>query len=27
LDIAQLQAGACECYETVKSHYERLLTV
>jgi CRP-like cAMP-binding protein len=27
LDIAQLQEGACECYETVKSHYERLLTV
>jgi hypothetical protein len=27
LDIAQLQAGACECYETVKSNYERLLTV
>jgi CRP-like cAMP-binding protein len=25
LDIAQLEAGACECYETVKGHYERLL--
>ena len=27
LDIAQLEEGACECYETVKGHYERLLTV
>src|SRR3954467_11367111 len=27
LDIAEVQAGACECYETVKSHYERLLTL
>ena len=27
LDIAQLQEGACECYETVKRHYERLLTI
>src|SRR5438876_9612779 len=23
LDMAQLQQGACECYETVKGHYER----
>lgn len=27
LDIEQLEAGACECYETVKGHYERLLAV
>jgi hypothetical protein len=27
LDIEQLQAGTCECYEAVKGHYERLLTV
>ena len=27
LDIAQLEQGACECYETVKGHYERLLNV
>ena len=27
LDIAQLEAGACECYETVKGHYERLLAI
>jgi len=27
LDIEQLQAGACECYEAAKGHYERLLTV
>jgi DNA-binding MarR family transcriptional regulator len=25
LDVEQLQQGACECYETVKGHYERLL--
>ena len=25
LDVEQLQEGACECYETVKGHYERLL--
>src|SRR6266576_304257 len=22
LDIAQIESGACECYQTVKSHYE-----
>jgi CRP-like cAMP-binding protein len=27
LDIARLQDGACECYETVKENYERLLAV
>jgi len=27
LDIAQIEAGACECYETVKRHYERLLAM
>jgi CRP-like cAMP-binding protein len=27
LDVAQVEAGACECYETVKGHYERLLTI
>jgi CRP-like cAMP-binding protein len=27
MDTAQLEAGACECYETVKGHYERLLTL
>ncbi len=25
LDIEQLLQSACECYETVKGHYERLL--
>jgi hypothetical protein len=25
LDVAQIEAGACECYQTVKGHYERLL--
>ena len=25
LDIAGLQDGACECYETVKANYARLL--
>ena len=25
VDIEQLEQGACECYETVKGHYERLL--
>ena len=25
LDVEQLQQGACECHETVKGHYERLL--
>ena len=27
LDIEQIEAGACECYETVKGHYERLLVI
>ncbi len=27
LDIAQIEAGACECYQTVKGHYERLLAI
>jgi CRP-like cAMP-binding protein len=27
LDVAQLEQGACECHETVKGHYERLLTI
>lgn len=27
MDIEQMEAGACECYQTVKSHYERLLTI
>jgi hypothetical protein len=27
LDIAQLEDGACECYETVKGHYERLFAL
>ena len=27
LDIAQVEAGACECYQTVKGHYERLLAI
>jgi hypothetical protein len=26
LDLKGLQKGACECYDTVKSHYERLLS-
>lgn len=25
LDVEALQDGACECYETVKRHYARLL--
>jgi CRP-like cAMP-binding protein len=25
LDIEQLKEGACECYETVKGHYDRML--
>ena len=25
LDVEQLQQDGCECYETVKRHYERLL--
>ena len=27
LDIAQIEAGACECHQTVKGHYERLLAI
>jgi CRP-like cAMP-binding protein len=27
LDIAQLTDGACECHETVKRHYERMLVL
>ena len=27
LDVAQIEAGACECYETVKGHYARLLAM
>jgi CRP-like cAMP-binding protein len=27
LDIAQLEEGACECYATVKGHYERMLAM
>jgi CRP-like cAMP-binding protein len=27
VDIAQVEAGACECYQTVKGHYERLLVM
>ena len=27
LDVAQIESGACECYQTVKGHYERLLGV
>jgi CRP-like cAMP-binding protein len=27
LNIDQIEAGACECYQTVKGHYERLLAV
>ena len=27
LDIAQIEAGACECHETVKGHYARLLAI
>ena len=26
LNIKGLQKGACECYGTVKAHYERLLS-
>ena len=25
LDVAQIESGACECYETVKHHYDRLV--
>jgi CRP-like cAMP-binding protein len=25
LDIAQIEEGACECYETVRLNYQRLL--
>jgi hypothetical protein len=27
LDVEQIEAGACECYQTVKGHYERLLAI
>ena len=27
LDAGQLEQGACESYETVKGHYERLLSI
>ena len=27
VDIEQLEQSACECYETVKGHYERLLAL
>ena len=27
VDVEQLQQGACECYETVKGHYARLLAL
>ena len=27
LDIEQIEAGACECHQTVKGHYERLLVM
>jgi CRP-like cAMP-binding protein len=27
VDIEQLEESACECYETVKNHYERLLAL
>jgi hypothetical protein len=27
LDVEQVEAGACECYQTVKGHYQRLLTI
>jgi hypothetical protein len=27
LDIEQIEAGACECYQTVKRHYELLLAI
>jgi Mn-dependent DtxR family transcriptional regulator len=27
LNIPGLQKGACECYSTVKAHYQRLLSV
>jgi CRP-like cAMP-binding protein len=27
LDVGQLEQGACECYETVRGHYERLLAL
>jgi hypothetical protein len=27
LDIAQIEAGACECHQTVHIHYERLLAI
>ena len=27
LDVPELEQSACECYETVKGHYDRLLTL
>jgi hypothetical protein len=27
LDIEQIESGACECYQAVKGHYERLLVI
>ena len=27
LDVAALEQGACECYETVKGHYQHLLAI
>jgi Mn-dependent DtxR family transcriptional regulator len=27
VDLEQLEQSACECYETVKGHYERLLAL
>jgi hypothetical protein len=27
LDVTQIEAGACECYQAVKRHYERLLVI
>lgn len=27
LDIEEIEAGACECHQTVKGHYERLLVI
>jgi hypothetical protein len=26
LDVKGLQKGACECYGTIKAHYQRLLS-
>jgi hypothetical protein len=27
LDVAQIEAGACECYQTVRNHYDGLLII